>query len=123
MAQATVEAALYCPGMQAVHVVPASAVRVSVIDPGSQTKQLAKPAVLYSPAMQSAQATVELSVACPASQAVHVVAASAARVSVIDPGSQTRQLAKPAVLYSPAMQSAQTTVESSVACPASQAVH
>ena len=74
-AHATVEAALYCPGMQAVHVVPATVARVSVIEPGPQ----------------AAQATVEVSLYWPASQAVQMVPAVWSRASVIEPGSQVAQ--------------------------------
>ena len=93
--QSTVEVALYCPGVQAVHVVPVSAARVSVIEPAPHAMQLAKPAVLYSPMVQAAQSTVEAALYCPGVQAVHVVAASAAKVSVIEPAAHAMQLSSP----------------------------
>ena len=61
--------------------------RVSVMEPGAQVPQT-WPASAYSPTSQSAHATVDSALDCPASHAVQLVAAGAVRVSVMEPGAQ-----------------------------------
>jgi hypothetical protein len=84
-AQATVELDEACPAVQTVHSVAPGAASVSVIEPSPHSPQLVACVPEYSPASQSAQATVELDEACPAVQAVHFVAPGVASVSVIEP--------------------------------------
>ena len=104
---------LYCPALQAVHVVPATL----VIEPAVHALQLTAPAALYWPAVQLAHATVEVALNCPAPHATHVVPS----VSVTEPPVHAIHEAEPEVLYWPATQLAHAAGDA-LYCPAGQAV-
>jgi hypothetical protein len=86
--------AVYRPAVQAVHMVAAGALSVSVIEPALHAVHSTRPtALVYWPGVQSSQATVEMALYCPDAQPVQLVPPAAVRVSVIEPGVQLAQTA------------------------------
>ena len=111
--QSVVELIAYLPFAHATHLTPASATVLVVLSvttaPSPHVSHNGACAPEYSPATQSAQATVAFDEACPAVQAVHFVARGAASVSVTEPVAQVAQICAWLLLYSPAEQLLQLT--------------
>ena len=85
-AHADVATALYCPATHAVQRTAPVPVSVSVTEPPAHAKQVGWAALpWYCPAAQSAHATVEAGLYCPATHAVQLVAPPDASAPVTNP--------------------------------------
>jgi hypothetical protein len=106
--QATpVEAELYCPAAQAVHVVLPVPGPASVIDPAAQAAQAVAESGLYRPGVQ----------------AVHVVPPAPAPALVTDPSTQVAQAVAELGLYWPAVQAVHVVPSALVTDPAAHTSH